>query len=70
VAARRHGETIDLRLDIADRFRISFQPCDVDLNVEVTNAARGSAPGSTTCSEDRLTCRRWHPQASQGNVWK
>jgi len=33
-----HGVTIDLRLNIDDGLRVSLEPGDIDLDIEVTNA--------------------------------
>ena len=38
VAAVGHGKAINLRLDVDCLLRISLQPRDVDLDIEVTNA--------------------------------
>lgn len=35
----RHSVTIDLRLDISDRFGIGLQPSNIDLDIEGTIAA-------------------------------
>ena len=40
--ARRHGEPIDLGLDVHDGLGILLQPSDVDLNVEVTDVGDDS----------------------------
>jgi len=37
VPARRHGEPVDLRLDVHDGLGVLLQPSDVDLNIEVTD---------------------------------
>lgn len=43
MAARGHGESVDLGLDVDALGRGRLEPGDVDLNVEVTNAANPSA---------------------------
>jgi hypothetical protein len=40
VAARGHSVAINLGLDVDDLLRVLLKPRDVDLNIEVTNAAR------------------------------
>lgn len=35
-----HGVTIDLRLDVDDLGGVLLQPCNVDFNVKVSNAAQ------------------------------
>lgn len=39
VTARRHGEAVNLRLDVHGLLGVSLQPRDINLNVEVANAA-------------------------------
>lgn len=35
-----HGVTIDLGLDIDDRFRVGLEPGDIDLDIEMTDAGK------------------------------
>lgn len=42
VAARGHGEAVDLGLNVGNGLGVGLQPCNVDLNVEVANAGKGS----------------------------
>lgn len=37
VAARSHGEAVDLGLDVLDALGVGLEPGNVDLNVEVAN---------------------------------
>lgn len=43
VAAVGHSEAINLRLDVHNRLGISFQPSDIDLNIEVADAEKYDA---------------------------
>lgn len=38
VPAVGHGESIDLGLDVDGLLGVSLEPCDIDLNIKVTNA--------------------------------
>lgn len=38
MTARRHCETVDLGLDVDDLLGVRFQPGDIDLDVEMTDA--------------------------------
>lgn len=40
VAARCHGETVNLGLDVHSLLGILLQPSNIDLNIEVTNATK------------------------------
>lgn len=40
VAARRHGETVNLGLDIDNGLCVGFQPSNVNLDIEMTNAKK------------------------------
>lgn len=39
MAARRHGVAVDLGLDVDDLLGVGLQPGDIDLNIEVADAA-------------------------------
>jgi len=43
VASRRHGETINLGLNVYDLLRSSLEICNVDFNIEVSDAASRKA---------------------------
>lgn len=44
VSARLHGESVNLGLDVDGLDGVGLEPCNVDLNVEVADAATVSAP--------------------------
>ena len=37
VAAVRHQEAIDLGLDVLDRLGVGFEPCNINLNVKMSD---------------------------------
>lgn len=41
VTAGSHGVPVDLGLDVHDLLNVGLEPCNVDLNIEVTNATQG-----------------------------
>lgn len=65
VATVRHGEAVDLRLDVHTLLCVLGQPSNVDLDVEMPNA-KGELMSSKTLPITRvnlLTCKQSHLQA-------
>lgn len=57
VTARRHGEAINLGLNVYDLFRSGLEICNVDFNIEVSDAA--SRKARLQCARETvLTCKR------------
>lgn len=64
VTARRHGEAVNLRLDVHGLLGVSLQPGNINLNVEVANAAFQVSNSIEVMWKRIFTSRQWHPQAS------
>jgi hypothetical protein len=62
VAARGHGEAVDLGLDVDGLDRVGLEPRDVNLDVKVADAA-GVSWGRKAKAARQLTCRRSRPPA-------
>lgn len=58
VTSRRHGETVDLRLHVDSLLRVLLEPSDINLNVEVSDAANMSIGSPFRNSRERLTCKQ------------
>lgn len=68
VTARGHSESINLGFDVGNGGGISFQPGNVNLDIEMANA---NSPPSVTKHDKTVklhTWTQWHPRASPRNV--
>lgn len=58
-----HGEAIHLWLDIGHRLGGGLEPCNINLDVEVADAAVAIRTQPMREENASLTCKRWRPRA-------
>lgn len=60
-----HGESVNLGLDVDDRLGVSLEPCNVDFDIEVTDAKVKGIVSMYLVVEQKneRTWRQWRPRA-------